>query len=89
MGLLTIDSLRGLSKRKGSAGKKPSIPDETLWRLSASLTNSVDNRVLEETVRVDLEKIGVEIDEQDVQAYHCLKEKERTVVTFLNRKDCL
>ena len=40
-------------------------------------------------MRVGFEKIGAEIDEQDVQAYHCLKEKERTVVTFLNRKDCL
>ena len=31
-------------------------------------------------------KIGVEIDERDVQVCHCLKEKERTIVKFVNRK---
>ena len=34
-------------------------------------------------------KIGVEIDERDVQACHRLKEKERTTVKFVNRKNCL
>ena len=34
-------------------------------------------------------KIGVEINEQDVQACHRLKKKERTIVKFVNRKDCL
>ena len=34
-------------------------------------------------------KIGVEIDERDVQACHRLKEKEKTIVKFVNRKDCL
>ena len=34
-------------------------------------------------------KIAVEIDEQDVQACHCLKEKKRTIVKFVSRKDCL
>ena len=34
-------------------------------------------------------KIDVEIDERDVQACHCLKEKERTIVKFVNRKECL
>ena len=33
-------------------------------------------------------KIGVEIDERDVQACHCLKGKETTTVKFVNRKDC-
>ena len=33
-------------------------------------------------------KIGVEIDERDVQACHRLKEKDRTIVKFVNRKDC-
>ena len=32
--------------------------------------------------------IGVEIDE-DVQASHRLKKKEKTIVKFVNRKDCL
>ena len=34
-------------------------------------------------------KIGIEIDEWDVPACHRLKEKERTIVKFVNRKDCL
>ena len=34
-------------------------------------------------------KIAVEIDERDVQTCHRLKEKERTIVKFVNRKDCL
>ena len=34
-------------------------------------------------------KIGVKIDERDVQACHRLKEKDRTIVKFVNRKDCL
>ena len=34
-------------------------------------------------------KTGVEINEQDVQACHRLKERERTIVKFANRKDCL
>ena len=34
-------------------------------------------------------KTGIEIDERDVQACHDLKEKERTIVKFDNRKDCL
>ena len=53
------------------------------------IPNSIDNSVLEETVRGVFKKIGVEIDEQNVQACHCLKEKDRTIVKFANRKDCL
>ena len=33
-------------------------------------------------------KIGVEINEWDVQNRYCLKEKERTIVKFVNRKHC-
>ena len=54
-----------------------------------SIPNSIGNSVLEETVRGVFRKICVEIDERDVQACHRLKEKERTIVKFLNRKDCL
>ena len=53
------------------------------------IPNSVGDSVPEETVRDVFKKIGVEIDEPDVQACHRLKEKERTIVKFLNRKDCL
>ena len=53
------------------------------------IPNSVGTSVFEETVRSVFKKIGVEIDERDVQACHRLKEKERTIVKFVNRKDCL
>ena len=53
------------------------------------IPNSVGNSVLEETVRGVFKKTGVEIDERDVQVCYRLKEKERTVVKFANRKDSL
>ena len=53
------------------------------------IPNSVGNSVLDETVRGVFKKIGVEIDERNVQACHRLKEKERTTFKFVNRKDCL
>ena len=34
-------------------------------------------------------KIGVKIEKRDVQVCHRLKEKERTSVKFVNKKDCL
>ena len=34
-------------------------------------------------------RIGGEIDERDVQACHRLKEKERTIVKFVSRRECL
>ena len=81
-----------LSKEKCTAGKMLSIPVETLWRLLAFqillvTLNSIS--ILEETVCGVFKKIGVEIDERDVQACSRLKEKERTIVKFVNRKDCL
>ena len=53
------------------------------------IPRSIGNSVLEETVRRVFKRIGVEINERDVQACHRLKEKERTIVKFVNRKDCL
>ena len=35
------------------------------------------------------EKIDVETDKRDVQSYHRLKKKERTIVKFFKRKDYL
>ena len=46
-------------------------------------------QILLGTVGGIFKKIGVEIDERDVQVCHRLKEKERTGVKFVNRKDCL
>ena len=62
------------------------------WRDTLEIVgipNSVVNSVLEETVRGVFKKIGVKMDERDVQACHYLKEKERTIVKFVNRKYCL
>ena len=53
------------------------------------IPGSIDNSVLEETVRGIFGKIGVQVDERDIQACHRLKEKDRTIVKFANRKDCL
>ena len=53
------------------------------------ILNSIGNSVIEETVRRVFKKIGAEIDERDVQACHRFKEKERTIVKFVNWKDCL
>ena len=48
-----------------------------------------NSSVLEDTVYGVFKKIGVKIDERDVQACQCLKQKERTIVKFVNSKDCL
>ena len=49
----------------------------------------VSNSVLAETVRGIFKKIGAVVDGRHIQACHRLKEKERTIVTFANREDCL
>ena len=53
------------------------------------IPNSIGNSVLEETVRGVFRKAGVEIDERYIQTYYRLKEKEKSIVKFVNRKDCL
>ena len=53
------------------------------------IPGSIDNSVLEETVRGIFGKIGVQVDERDIQACHRLKEKDITIVKFANRIDCL
>ena len=63
------------------------MPRDTLEIVG--IPNSVDNSVLEEKVRGVFKKMGVEIDEQDVQVCHRLKKKERTIIKFVNKKDCL
>ena len=54
-----------------------------------AIPNSVGDSVLEETVHGAIKKIGVKIHDQDVQACHCLTEKERAIDKFVNRKDGL
>ena len=56
---------------------------------TVNVPGSIDNSVLEETVHGIFKKIDVEVDERDIEACHRLKEKERTIVKFANRKDCL
>ena len=51
--------------------------------------NSIDNSALGKTLRGVFKKIGVEIDKQDVQIRHRLKENKKTIVKFVNRNDCL
>ena len=52
-------------------------------------TNSVRDNVLEQKVCNVIQEIGVDICDRDIQACHRLKDKDRTIVKFTNRKDCL
>ena len=35
------------------------------------------------------EEIGTNIDERDIQACHRLREKDKTILKFVSRKDCI
>ena len=50
---------------------------------------SVRDNVLEQKVCDVIQEIGVDIYDRDIQACHRLKDKDRTIVKFTNRKDCL
>ena len=50
---------------------------------------SVRDNVLEQKVCDVFQEIGVDLCDPDIQAYHRLKDKDRTIVKFTNRKDCL
>ena len=77
-----------MSKQKGSAGKTSQYFRRGTLEI-VGIPNSVIKIVLEEIVCGIIKKIGVEIDEQDVQVCNCLKENEIIMVNFFNRKDCL
>ena len=49
---------------------------------------SVRDNVLEQTVYDMFQDIDVDICDRDIQACHRLKDKDRTIVKFTNRKDC-
>ena len=49
----------------------------------------IRDNVLEQKVCDVFQEIGVDICDRDIQACHCLKDKDRTIVKFTNRKDCL
>ena len=50
---------------------------------------SVRGNVLEQKVCDVFQEIGVDICDHDIQACHLLKGKDRAIVKFTNRKDCL
>ena len=50
---------------------------------------SVRDNVLEQKVCDVFQEIGVDICDRDIQACHRLKDKDKTIVKFTNRKDCL
>ena len=43
---------------------------------------------MEDKVRNIFGEIGVNVNERDIQACHRLREKDKTIVKFVNRKDC-
>ena len=49
---------------------------------------SIRDQDLVGNVQNVFEEIGVNIDERDIQACHQLREKDRAIVKFVNRKDC-
>ena len=50
---------------------------------------SVRDNVLEQKVCDVIQEIGVDTFDRDIQACHRLKDKDRTIVRFTDRKDCL
>ena len=49
----------------------------------------IRDNALEQKVCDVFQEIGVDICDRDIQACHCLKDKDRTIVKFTNRRDCL
>ena len=47
---------------------------------------SVRDNVLEQKVLI--QEIGMDICDRDIQACHCLEDKDETIAKFANRKDC-
>ena len=58
------------------------------WLKYQRLLHAKDN-VLEQKVCDVFQKIGMDIRDLDIQACHHLKDKDRTIVKFTNRKDFL
>ena len=50
---------------------------------------SIRDNVLEQKVCDVIQEIGVNICDRDIQACHRLKDRDRAIVKFTNRKDCL
>ena len=52
------------------------------------IPSSIRDQDLEDKVQNIFGEIGVNINERDIQVCHRLREKDRTVVKFVNWKDC-
>ena len=52
------------------------------------IPSSIRDKDLEDKVRNIFGEIGVNVNERDIQVCHRLREKDRTIVKFVNRKDC-
>ena len=53
------------------------------------IPSCIRDQNLEDKVRNIFGEIGVNIDERDIQACHQLRKKDRMIVKFVNRKDCI
>ena len=53
------------------------------------IPSSIRDQDLEDKGRNVFREIGVNINERDIQASHRFREKDRTIVEFVNRKDCI
>ena len=54
----------------------------------AGIPTSIPQQNLEENVCQIFEAIGISVDKNDIDDCHRLRDKERTIVKFLRRKDC-
>ena len=52
------------------------------------IPSSIRDKDLEDKVHSIFGEIGVNVNERHIQACHQLREKDRTIVKFVNRKDC-
>ena len=53
------------------------------------IPTAIRDNVLEQKACDIFQEIGGDICDRDIQACHCLEEKDRAIVQFTNRKDCL
>ena len=53
------------------------------------IPTSIPNDLLKANVSKVFDKLGVHVEGKDIQAYHCLKDNNRSIVNFSNRKDSL
>ena len=53
------------------------------------IPTSIPNDLLKANVSKVFDKLGVYVEGKDIQAYHCLKGNNRSIVNFSNRKDSL